>query len=402
VENTCPIGSAPGQHEHRHFAGDDDATPLTPVPVRKVLAVIVGSIAMVACVGMIILWPSGDNLIDATALGFADQVNATVTDAELVPCSYDPSLRCDVVTAAVTSGPTEGETALLETSLDATTVATLRVGDRIVLNYSPDVPEEVRYSFADFQRRTPLFFLLALFVAAVVAVGRMRGVMALLGLAVSLGVLFWFILPALLDGSSPVAVALTGATVIALAALLLAHGVNERTAVALLGTLASLLLIAVLAGVVAASARLTGLAAEESINLLAFAPSLDFRGLLLAAIIIGSLGVLDDVTVTQTSAVWELHRADPTTGARGLYTATLRIGRDHIASTVNTLVLAYAAAALPLLLIFTQSGLPSARVLTSETIAVEIIQTLAGSIGLVASVPITTALAAYVVTRTDH
>jgi uncharacterized membrane protein len=155
-----------------------------------------------------------------------------------------------------------------------------------------------------------------------------------------------------------------------------------------------------LAGSFATAAHLTGLASEESINLLAFAPSLDFRGLLLAAIIIGSLGVLDDVTVTQTAAVWELHRADPAAGPRDLYTASLRIGRDHIASTVNTLVLAYAAAALPLLLLFTQSGLPTATILTSETIAVEIVQTLVGSIGLVASVPITTALAAYVVTRT--
>jgi uncharacterized membrane protein len=121
--------------------------------------------------------------------------------------------------------------------------------------------------------------------------------------------------------------------------------------------------------------------------------------LLLAAIIIGSLGVLDDVTVTQTSAVWELHRADPALAPRDLYAAGVRIGRDHIASTVNTLVLAYAAAALPLLLVFTQSGLGLGTVVQTETVAVEVVQTLVGSVGLVASVPITTALAAFVVTR---
>jgi uncharacterized membrane protein len=132
--------------------------------------------------------------------------------------------------------------------------------------------------------------------------------------------------------------------------------------------------------------------------LLTFAPGLNFRGLLLAAVIIGTLGVLDDVTITQVAAVWELHRADPSATRRQLYSSGINIGRDHIASTVNTLVLAYSAAALPLLLLFTQSGLAMGDVLTTETVAVEIVQTLVGSIGLVASVPLTTALACWVVT----
>jgi uncharacterized membrane protein len=388
-------------HAHHHHPPEEDSEPLAPLPVRKVLAVVVGTIAAVAAVGLIVLWPSGDVVIDTAALGFGEQVEATVTATEPVPCAAAPNIECTLVSAEVTSEPTAGDTATIESFDDTSAVASLRTGDEIVLHYTPEAPPEAQYAFADFQRRTPMLVLLLLFVAAVVALGRLRGVMALIGLAVSLGILFWFILPALVEGSSPIAVALTGATVIALAALLLAHGLNERTAVAVLGTLASLLLTAVLAGLFAAAAHLTGLATEESINLLAFAPSLDFRGLLLAAIIIGSLGVLDDVTVTQTAAVWELHRADASAGPRELYAATLRIGRDHIASTVNTLVLAYAAAALPLLLLFTQSGLPTATIVTSETVAVEIVQTLVGSIGLVASVPITTALAAFVVTRPD-
>jgi uncharacterized membrane protein len=165
--------------------------------------------------------------------------------------------------------------------------------------------------------------------------------------------------------------------------------------------MASLLLTAALGAAFGAAAHLSGLATDESLNLLAFAPELDFRGLLLAATIIGALGVLDDVTITQVSAVWELHHSDPRVGARGLYSAGIRIGRDHIASTVNTLVLAYTAAALPTLLLLTQSGLPMAEVLTTETLAVEIVQTLVGSIGLVASVPLTTALACWVVTLAD-
>jgi hypothetical protein len=169
--------------------------------------------------------------------------------------------------------------------------------------------------------------------------------------------------------------------------------------VALWGTLSALLLTAGLATASAGLTELSGLASEESLTLLAFAPELDFRGLMLAAVVIGALGVLDDVTITQVSAIWELRRSDPTSGGRQLYAAGIRIGRDHIASTVNTLVLAYTAAALPLLLLFTQSGLSLGQMITSETVAVEVVQTLVGSIGLIASVPMTTALACWVVTR---
>jgi uncharacterized membrane protein len=226
--------------------------------------------------------------------------------------------------------------------------------------------------------------------------------LALAGIAITVGVLLAFVFPALLRGASPLGVALTGGIVIAVSTIYLAHGVSDRTTVALVGTIASLLLTAALGAAFGGAAHLSGLASDESVNLLAFAPELDFRGLLLAATIIGALGVLDDVTITQVSAVWELHRSDPSVGARGLYSAGIRIGRDHIASTVNTLVLAYTAAALPTLLLFTQSGLAIGEVLTTETLAVEIVQTLVGSIGLVASVPLTTALASWVVTLADR
>ena len=276
----------------------------------------------------------------------------------------------------------------------------LEEGDAIVLNDAgSDVPAEVRYSFADMQRATPLVVLALLFAAVVVALGRLKGLLALAGIGLSMGVLLAYMFPALLAGSSPVGVALSGCAVIAFGTLYLAHGVSDRTTVALFGTLASLALTAILAIGFAAAADLTGLASEESLTLLAFAPDLDFRGLLLAAVILGALGVLDDVTITQVSAVWELRRTDPTLSRRQLYAAGIRIGRDHIASTVNTLVLAYSAAALPLLLIYTQSGLGFGGVLTTETVAVEIVQTLVGSIGLVASVPLTTALACRVIAR---
>jgi uncharacterized membrane protein len=391
-----------GGHGHGHSHGGS-VDWRSAASTRRALSVAAAVIVGAAVVGLVTWWPSGDVLLQSESVGFGTRVEGTVTGASVAGCSYAPELLCDEIAVEITSGPERGATTSLEFALDEPSpvpAATLRAGDDIVLNDAgPSVPTVVRYSFADFQRSTPLVALVVLFAVVIVIVGRWRGLLALIGLGASLAVVFAFVLPALLRGSSPVGVAVTGACVIALIALYLAHGVTERTTVALIGTVVSLALTGALAALFASSAELTGLASEESISLLAFAPELDFRGLLLAAVIIGSLGVLDDVTVTQVSAVWELHGADERLGFRRLYAAAVRIGRDHIASATNTLVLAYTAAALPLLLIFTQSGLSVTQVVTTETVAVEVVQTLVGSIGLVASVPITTALAAWVVTR---
>jgi uncharacterized membrane protein len=205
--------------------------------------------------------------------------------------------------------------------------------------------------------------------------------------------------PSILDGHNPTAVALVTAAVIALVALYLTHGITEMITVALLGTFAALALTAILAAVFSNLANFTGFSSEDAFYLSIASAEVDVKGLVLAGIIIGSLGVLDDVTVTQVSAIWQLHQANPTFGARHLYKAGLVIGRDHIASTVNTLVLAYAGASLPLLLVFTQAGRHLGDVAAGELVAVEIVRTLVGSIGLVAAVPLTTGLAAYVVTR---
>jgi uncharacterized membrane protein len=207
------------------------------------------------------------------------------------------------------------------------------------------------------------------------------------------------VLPAILAGSDPLAVAVVGAGLIMFAVLYLTHGFSARTSVAVLGTLVSLALIGGLGAAFAAAAKLTGLD-EQTANLIAtLGTGVDARGLLLAGVVIGALGVLDDVTVTQTSAVWELRRADPAMGAGALFAAAMRIGRDHVSSAVNTLVLAYAGASLPLMLLFSLSGRGIADVLTAQDVATEIVRTLVGSIGLVASVPITTALAAVVASR---
>ena len=185
-------------------------------------------------------------------------------------------------------------------------------------------------------------------------------------------------------------------------ALYLAHGINARTTTAVLGTVGALFITGVLAWIFVTGTHLTGLASEESGLLAASLSGVSLKGLLLGGIVIGSLGVLDDVTVTQASAVWELHQANPSYGFSRLYAAGLRIGRDHIASTVNTLVMAYAGASLPLLVLFTLSSRQLGDVLTSEILAQEIVRTLVGSIGLISAVPITTALAAFVADRSIH
>jgi uncharacterized membrane protein len=391
-------------HAHHHHDHDLPRRELDAPTVRGLLAGVVAVLVVAALVGLALWWPHGDPVVDQEVLGYGDRVDATVTAAEIGPCSFNPETECNSVSARIAEGPEEGTSASLETEVATRTpVAELGVGDDIVLNDAgSEVDAAARYSFADVQRRMPLVILAVVFGVAVVALGRLRGLLALVGIGITVGVLLGFVFPALLRGASPLGVALTGGIVIAVSTIYLAHGVSDRTTVALVGTIGSLLLTAALGAAFGAAAHLSGLASEDAVNLLAFAPELDFRGLLLAATIIGALGVLDDVTITQVSAVWELHHSDPQVGARGLYSAGIRIGRDHIASTVNTLVLAYTAAALPMLLLLTQSGLATGEVLTTETLAVEIVQTLVGSIGLVASVPLTTALASWVVTLSSR
>ncbi len=275
-------------------------------------------------------------------------------------------------------------------------------GDDVVLSYGGGDPlDGGSYQIKDFQRGVPLLALGALFVLAVLLLGRKRGLAALGSLGLSVAVLVLFVLPAILAGRDPLLVAIAAAGLIMFGTLYLTHGFTARTSVAVLGTLASLTLIGVLATLFASAAALTGLDSDTTSLIASLGHGVDARGLLLAGVVIGALGVLDDVTVTQASAVWELRRANPALGRRELYTAALRIGRDHVGSAVNTLVLAYAGAALPLLLLSALSDVGPATVLQSQDVAQEVVRTLAGSIGIVAAVPVTTLLAALIAVHDD-
>jgi len=382
-------------HGHAH-GNDQSLDQFVPPAVRRNMWIAVGLCAAVVVLGLILLWPSGSSArLDPLGLE-GDPVRADVTSVEEVPCSFDPLLACTLVEGTVAEGDRSGVPFTLEQPLGST----ISTGDGILVEIQElgDGTEQV--VFYDFQRGTPMLLLLVLFVAAIVVLGRWRGVGALAGLGMSLFVIVVFALPALLDGSSAVAVALVTAGVIAFVALFLAHGVGLATAAALLSTFASLAVTGVLAWVFLAASNFTGFGDENVGYLEALGSQIDPRGLLLAGIVIGSLGVLDDVTVTQVSAVWELKRAAPSSSFSELYGRALRIGRDHISSTVNTLFLAYAGASLPLLLLFSESGQSVTSVATREIVAVEIVRALVGSIGLVASVPISTALAAKVLSST--
>ncbi|MFI1103309.1 YibE/F family protein [Streptomyces melanogenes] len=402
-------------HGHTHSHG-----PAAPVSkhLRKVIAAVLIPFSLAVLVGLAVLWPGGTPSHQRTGVGFDRQTQqAKVTALQKVDCKSvnagqtppngDTSTPegqeakrprqglCAKATIEVTTGKEKGRTFTEIVQPDAP--RQLHKGQGVIVAYAPDAPHDLQYSVTDVNRRLPMALLAGIFALAVVVVGRLRGVMALVALVVSFAVLTLFILPAILQGSNPLLVAVVGSSAIMLIALYMCHGLSARTSVAVLGTLVSLVLIGLLGSLFIGWASLTGNTDDNTGLIHGLYPEIDMSGLLLAGVIIGSLGVLDDVTVTQTSAVWELHEANPAMGPRGLYRAGIRIGRDHIASVVNTLVLAYAGAALPLLLLFSIAQSSVGTVANSELVAEEIVRTLVGSIGLVASVPVTTALAALVV-----
>lgn len=376
---------------HSHSGGEPFA--FAPRVANAIWAIVAGC-AVATLIALIVLWPRGDTATADPLITGSDPVAAQVVDREFVPCSFDPLLGCITFTVVPSEGEFAGERLILDQSLDTS----IDDGDRIFVIIDQFDGGSVVVSFFDFQRSTPMWILLLGFVVVIVAFGGWRGVGALAGLGASLFVIIAFALPALLAGSNSVAVALVTASVIAFVALFLAHGVDVSTAVALISTLAALVLTGILAWVFVWASNFTGFADENVSYLDVFGASIDPRGLLLAGILIGSLGVLDDVTVTQVSAVVELRRAAPHDTVAELYRRGVRIGRDHISSTVNTLFLAYAGAALPLMLLFRQTGQGFGSVATREVVAVEIVRALVGSIGLVSAVPISTYLAAQVAT----
>jgi uncharacterized membrane protein len=390
-------------HSH-HTHGDIKV----PVRTQRMLLAALLPFVVATVVGAVVLWPTGEGVSLERSGPMAKEFKASVKSVELQDCPDVPGQEnfiCSQVTVELAEGEDAGQTFTIDYSTGPRT-RTVEEGDDVIVGSTgqpqegstPGVQEAPKYYLQDFDRRTPLLALGIVFALVVIGLSRWRGLAALAGLAVSLLVLVKFVLPAILEGSDPLSVALVGGAMIMFMALYLAHGFNPATTTAVLGTFASLLLTGVLALFFVNISIFTGAGSEEAAFLQISQQQVNLQGLLLASIVIGTLGVLDDVTVTQASAVWELQKANPAYRMSDLYGAAIRIGRDHIASTVNTLVLTYAAASLPLLILFSVSNRALDHVLNIETVAEEIVRTLVGSIGLVASVPITTGLAVLVVT----
>ena len=419
-------------HSHNLSAIEASFSPFAKTFVIVALSVI----AVAVAAGAILLWPGTSEHPIPTQFRSADGGPIKSVDGEIVgqvrgDClnplsgtvqSYGPfqientsgTAPCIQNVVSITSGPDAGKFTLLEvptnraqagTGPDSTTPdpstldqpqagqPTLHIGDRIRMSSVPGPDGTNRYTFFEFGRTTPTLVWAILFVAAIVLVASWRGLRSIIGLVFAFGVLGFFTLPAILNGASPVAVAIVSSAIILFVVLYLAHGISMRTSSALLGTLVSLMIAAALSAMAITTMNLTGLAGDQATNLQVYQGSISISGLLLAGFIIGTLGVLNDVTITQASAAFELAAAgEPSRLAT--FRAAMRVGRDHIASTVYTLIFAYAGSALPLLLLFSVAQQPFGSLLTTEAVAVELARSFVGGIAIALSVPLTTAVAA--------
>ncbi|WP_018158242.1 YibE/F family protein [Demetria terragena] len=400
--------------------GHGHGTPAEVHVPRRARAVLIGTVVVLTVatiIGLILLWPSGEGAARSKAQAQYAQPGVTFPEAtvvEMLPVcpeggeqgGADPSAdaegnlsvpepTCGAIRAKLDSGRTVAVNVPPEV-----TKSGVAKGDTVLIMRVPpgDEPGGIEtFNFIHPERSTPLAVLAVAFVLLVAAIARLRGLLALVGLVVGGFVIMSFMLPALLDGSSGLWVAVVGSSAIMIVVLYLAHGISLRTSAALVGTVLGVAITAVIGiGGICAS-HLTGIADDDGAALASVVRTLDPHQLLTAAIIVAGLGVLNDVTITQASAVWELRAASPLLTRTQLFSSGMRIGRDHIASTIYTIVFAYAGAALPVLLLMSLYERPALELIQQEALSEEIIRTISSAIGLVLAVPITTAIAAVTV-----
>jgi uncharacterized membrane protein len=389
---------AEGGHIHSHKA----TGPLSP-PSRRFGVTVLIAAAAVTAVSMALLWPNGSGASGEASTQGYERRSGEVLSVDPAPCPglppevADSAGRLGRVCGSVTLRLADGKEAGQAVEADIPTgpgAPEVAPGDEVVIMYIPDTFAGSPYQILDHQRGRQMWLLVLAAALAVIAFGRWRGLAALAGLAVTFTILLVFVVPAILDGRPALGVAVVGSAAIMLLVLYMTHGFSVATSVAVLGTLASLTLTGLLAAATTVALHLTGVASEEASFVTLTYQNVNMQGLLLAGILIGSLGVLDDVAVTQAVTVSELAAANPAMGWAQLYRAGARVGRSHIASVVNTIVLAYAGASLPLLILLAGAQAPLGQLLTGQMLAEEIVRSVVGSMGLLAAVPITTALAA--------
>ncbi|MGQ3383827.1 YibE/F family protein [Glutamicibacter sp. TV12E] len=397
---------------HHHHDG-----PILQDPKRRrrasiILWALLAPIGVLAMVMVIVLWPQGtynkfalDGSMDTA--GGATMATGTVTRSGVETCPSSQgledvggkTLECTVTYVMPASGGAEIQMEIppeMLQSRDARPGDALRYLDLSKVDTTSGSP----YVFVDFVRTMPMTLLAIAYGVVVVLVAGWRGARAVIGLVGGIAFMIFFMVPALIEGGNPVVVGLTGATAIMFVALYFAHGLNAKTSTALLGTLFGLGVTAALALWLTDAAALTGANDESAMTLSTVAPQISLPGLLICGVLVGGMGVLNDVTITQSATVWELAETSPRASAKELFFRGMRIGRDHIASTVYTIAFAYAGAALPILAIAAMSNQGFGVTLGSGEMAEEVIRILIGSIGLVLAIPVTTAIAVMVVKAT--
>jgi uncharacterized membrane protein len=392
----------PVAHSHR-AAPDGDVAIGGRVRTTLLLALALAALATV--VGVVALWPDSGAVGRVRAQAPYAAPGVTTPDAEVLSVGPEcpqghasqPVRGCDTVRVKVLDGAGKGDRADVQVPPEVASSGISRGVHLEVFRTPAKNGQPVSYQFSSVRRSTPLLWLTILFLVVVVVVAGRRGAMAVVGLAVSGATLYYFLLPALLSGKPGLAVACVSASAIMFVVLYTTHGPSLRTSTALAGTLVGIGLTALIGTLVIGQAHLTGIADESGGALSSFAGGvLDFQGLLACSIVLAGLGVLNDVTITQASSVWELRAASPRADRRQVFTSAMRIGRDHIASTIYTIAFAYAGAALVVLMLLYVYDRQLLDLVSTESLAEEVVRTFTSAIGLILAVPVTTAIAALI------
>ena len=398
---------------------DTDSKEKTPFTMWQwVLAVLLVIAGIATAVGVVMMWPSSSDpnvspeLANTNALP-ANQVNGTVAIRDTGACN-SPSIgrafdvapispleeqpnKCERAIVSIDAGDNAGKRTLLVMS-DKPGEPELHVGDKIRMSETTAADGTHAYTFSDFQRTKVLLLWGAVIILAIIGIGALRGARSILGLLITLAAIAFFLIPALLRGGSPLGLAVVCGSAILFAVLYLVHGFNWKSSSALGGTLLSLGLSAWLAHIAIDSNHLRGLGSEDNILIQLYLPDVTVPGLMLCGFIIGALGVLNDVTIAQASTVNELSEIEPDASPWRLFAGAMKVGRDHIASMVYTLVLSYTGASLPTLLLLSVANRPLTQIVFSDVMATELLRSGIGALALSLAVPITTIIAAFTVT----
>ena len=325
--------------------------------------------------------------------GFAHAkvVEVYETRTEILP-GTNTEVTIQPLKAEILEGPQKGEIVRFDNDY-----ISLKEGQKFFIYYLESANGDIIYSVRDVDRRIPLLILTLIFAGVIIFFGGIQGVRSIISLAVSFLAIIFILLPLLIQGYSPIIVSIAVGSFILCIAIFFTHGFNKQSLVAFLGTAGAVILTGVLAFISVRVATLSGFFSDETAFLnMNTRGILDFRGLLLGGIIIGALGVLDDIAITQVAVVAELKKANKKLTSLETYKGALRVGREHVSALVNTLVFAYAGVSLPLLLLFSQSASPFSEIINNEVFATEIVRTIVGSTGLIVAVPLTTILAIWI------